>query len=394
MSTALAPDTRDALLAELRRRTTAPGYHYLSTEHLQRLNELRSADAPVVSLYLRLTGEMRINHSWEIHFKDLRDRALAQAGDHTEAVRYELGRIEAALRAGLPRTGRGLVFFACEGLGLFDQLGTALDLPTEVHLAPEPHVRPLARVRDENDRFVLALVSALKTRFFFAQIGLVEEIYELDGEELALTDYASKDQRQDRRAELKRAQAHRSAHAASLIVQSLDARHLIYSASPDLERDFLDGLDQPTRQRVAASFACDINASTPEVAQAAEAVQREVEAREELATIGQIDQLLSSRAVAGLDQTLDMLNQQRVMTLVVDDDLRLSGGVDTSSTMLTASTGGTFPATGGEIEPVGDLVEYMLDRAMAQGASLELVRSDAAKDALRKHGTAAAILRF
>ena len=36
----------------------------------------------------------------------------------------------------------------------------------------------------------------------------------------------------------------------------------------------------------------------------------------------------------------------------------------------------------------------MLERALEQGASLELVRSEAAKAALQKHGPAAAILRF
>ena len=51
-------------------------------------------------------------------------------------------------------------------------------------------------------------------------------------------------------------------------------------------------------------------------------------------------------------------------------------------------------ATGDPIHPEPDLIEVMLERAMAQGATLELVRSDAAKAALAEYGPSAALLRF
>lgn len=393
MST-LSPDARDALIRELRRRRSTPGFHFLSSDHLQRLNDTRSDGAPVVSVYMELTPEMRVGDSWEIILKDLRSRAAeAESGD-ASAVDAELDRVEAALRSSLPRTGRGVAFFSCQDLDLFEQIGTAIALPNEVHIGREPHVRPLARVRDENDRFVIALVSAHKSRFFFSQIGLVEEVFDLAGQELAVTDFTTKDQRQNMKADLRKDQAQRSAHALTLIAKEMDARHVVHSCAPDMEREFLDGLDQATRQRVSGSFTCDVNATTAEVADAAESVQREVEAREEIETVQQVQELLSTRAVVGLEDTLDMLNQQRVMTLVVDDEVRVAGGMDRESGMLTTETSGTYPATGGTITREADLVEAMLDRAMAQGASLELVRSEAAKDALSALGPTAAILRF
>jgi len=391
---ALSPDERDALLKELRRRTTTPGFHFLSSDHLARLNEARSDGDPIVSLYLDMSPEARLGSTWTTTFKDLCEKAMAQAGDHKAAVQRECERIKEALDAGLPKTGRGVVFFSCEAQGLFEQIGTAVTLPSEVHVTDNPYVRPLARVRDENDRFVLALLSMHKSRFFFSQIGLVEEVYELDGEEFAVTDLVSKDQKQDRKAELRRQQAQRSAHALDLITKTLEARHVLYSAPADMEADFLDKLDQATRQKVAGPFACDTLATTAEVAEAAEAAQREVEEREEVETLGKVQELLSSRAVAGLDATLDMLNQQRVMTLVVDGDETIPGGVDATSGMLTTQTEGTYEATGGDVRAVEDLVELMLDKAMEQGASLELVHSEAGREALREHGPAAAILRF
>ncbi|MDX1418496.1 MAG: peptide chain release factor 1 [Rubricoccaceae bacterium] len=395
MST-LSPQDRDRLVAELRRRTTTPGYHFLDASHLQRLNEIESEGAPVVSLYMELSPERRTGDAWEIAFKDLKASALGHNGanGHAGAVAAEVERIEEALRGGLPRTGRGLVFFACQEIGLFEQLGVAIAVPNLAYVDRRCYVRPLARLRDEHDRFVIALVSAHKSRFFFSQIGLVEEVYALEGEELAVTDFASKDQRQDMKAELKKQQAQRSAHALGLIAETLGARHVICACAPDLEAAFLDALDQKTRQKVAASFPCDINATVAEVATKAEPVQREVEAKEELETVERVQELIPSRAVTGLDATLDMLNQQRVMTLVVNDDLRIPGGIDTTSGMLTTQTDGTYEATGGDILAEDDLFELMLERALEQGASLELIRSEAARGALEPHGPAAALLRF
>ena len=397
MSTTLAPDTRDALLAELRRRTTTPGFHFLTADHLAHLNETASDGAPVVSLYLSLSPEKRRGNTWEKSFRELSAAAVDGAGPHREAVQAEIDRIRETLDGGLPRTGRGVAFFACESIGLFERLGTAIDLPSEVHVEPSPVVRPLARVRDENDRFVIALVSAHQSRFFFAQIGLVEEVYTLDGEEFAVTDTVTKDQRQDIKADLKRAQAQKSAHVAQLICKTLDARHVVYSAPPDMDASFTEALDQATRQKLAGHFACDIHATTADVAAAAETVQRETEAREEMETVGRIEALLASKAVVGLADTLDMLNQQRVMTLVIDDEAHVAGGlvaVEGAADLLTDQTGGTYAATGADIRAVPDLVEHMLDRAMMQGATLEIVRSDAARAALRPHGPVAALLRF
>lgn len=393
MSTTLSPSTRDTLLQELQSRTHSPGFHFLSQRHLDRLNETESKD-PIVSLYMRLSPNARTYNAWEIALKDLTRSAIEQANSSKEAVRAEMQRIEETLHEGLPRTGRGLAFFACQDLDLFEQIGTTLDLPNVVHVGHQPHIRPLARMRDEHDRFVIALVSSFKTRFFFSQIGLVEEVYTLKNGDPGVTDYASKDQRQGIKSELKKTHAKQSAHAADLIVDQLGARHLIYSMPTDLESDFLSALPQSTRAKVSASFACDNSASVAEIAKKAEPVQREVEEREERETLKRIREGVSSGAVAGLSDTLEMLNQQRVMLLAVDDSQQLSGGIDTSSGMLTTETEGTYPATGGSIQPVDDLVERMLDRAMAQDAELELVRSDAAQKEMAELGPAAAVLRY
>ena len=396
MSTALTPELRDALIAELEERTTTPGFHYLDADHLTELAAIESAEAPVLSFFMALTPEMRVGEAWQTAYKDLARHALEHANGHYDpkAVQTELNRIEAALQGGIPRTGRGVVFYACEEIGLFRQFGVAIDIPNTTYVDRRPYVRPLARVRDEHDRFGIALLSQKSMRFFFSQIGLVEEVFTLDGREILTSDYQSKDQRQDKQAEYRKEQARRAAHATELLTKNLGIRHVLYSAPADMEAPFLDGLEQHARERVAGSLQCDINASPAEVAEKAEPIQREVEEREELETIEQVEALLTTRAVGGLQETLDMLNQQRVMTLILDDEHVIPGGIDRETGMLTTQTEGAHPMTGNEVFPESDLFELMLERALAQGASLELVRSEAGRQRLQKFGPAAALLRF
>ncbi len=396
MSNALAPDLRDALIAELEERTTAPGFHYLDAEHLTELAAIESADAPILSLFMKLTPEMRVGDGWQIAFKDVARQALEHAhGQYDPAdVQRELHRIEDALRRGIPRTGRGVVFYACEAIGLFRQFGIAIDIPSTSYVDRRPYVRPLVRVRDEHDRFGIAVLSQKQMRFFFSQIGLVEEVFELEGREILTSDFQTKDQRQDKQAEYRKEQAKRAAHALQLLAKKLDVRHLIYSCPADMEAPFLDSLEQHTRERIAASFQCDINASTAEIADKAMPIQREVEEREEMETLEQVQALLTTKAVAGLEETLDMLNQQRVMTLLLDDGQQIPGGIDRETGMLTTQTSGTLEATGNEVFPQSDLFEFMLERALEQGASLELVRSEAAQARMQDFGPAAALLRF
>ena len=396
MSNALAPEIRDALIAELEDRTTSPGFHYLDAGHLTELAAIESAEAPVLSFFMELTPEMRVNDSWNIKFKDLARQAFDHSnGQYDKAtVQRELDRVEAALRQGIPRTGRGLVFYACDDIGLFRQFGVAISLPNTVYVNRRPYVRPLVRVRDEHDRFGIAVLSQKQMRFFFSQIGLVEEVFELEGREILTADFQSKDQRQDKQTEYRKEQAKRAAHALELLAQKLDVRHLLYACPADMEATFLDNLEQHTRERIAASFQCDINATTAEIAEKAEPIQRAVEEREELETLDKVQALLTTRAVAGLDETLDMLNQQRVMTLLLDDDHEIPGGIDRETGMLTTQTEGTLETTGNAVFPESDLFELMLERALAQGASLELIRSEAARQQMRDLGPAAALLRF
>ena len=119
-----------------------------------------------------------------IVFKNLVAATLGPITDKRkrEKLTDELQRIEAALQADLPALGRGVAFFTCPTGELWRQIALSLPLRDCAHVGSRPYIRPLARTRDEHDRFILVLLSLDRNRFFVSQIGQVEEVFEVRGE--------------------------------------------------------------------------------------------------------------------------------------------------------------------------------------------------------------------
>ena len=210
----------------------------LTPQHLRQLAEFESPSAPVISFYLQLTPDRRVGGAWHIVFKNLVAATLGPITDKRKRQKLadELQRIEAALQAELPTLGRGVAFFACPTGELWRQIALSLPLPDCAHVGSRPYIRPLARTRDEHDRFILALLSLDRSRFFVSQIGQVEEVFEVRGE------------RAVPKPEATRNEARVLARVAELVLAQFEGRHLLLSAAPRAARRIHKS---PGRERTA-----------------------------------------------------------------------------------------------------------------------------------------------
>jgi hypothetical protein len=167
------PEIRDRIVEKLQARIDDTAYHLLAPAHLRTLAGIETPDGPVLSLYLQFGPERRSRAGWHSVFSSLVNETLQAIRDRREhrVMREEFNRIEDALNERLPELGRGVAFFTCKAIGLWQQIAVSVPLPEGVHLGPRPYMRPLVRTRDEHDRFVLALLSQEHSRFFISQIG-------------------------------------------------------------------------------------------------------------------------------------------------------------------------------------------------------------------------------
>ena len=312
-------------------------------------------------------------------------------------MRDEFDRIEHALEAELPALGRGVAFFACAKLGLWRQIAVSVPLPDGVHVGPRPYVRPLVRMRDEHDRFAVALFSQELSRFFISQIGQVEEVFRVQGRRLRkmLTDRVPRDRHDVLATEAAKNEARVLAHAAELVLTQFEGRYLLVSGAPALRAAVIQHLAKNVQQRLGGEFFVDLHAPPGNVAAACEPPQRAIEEREEVATVQRLLDAGPDRSAWGEQPTLDAVREGRVMTLVVDDMFGKPGAWCRNCGALWAGPLPSCPAYGGDaVEAVSDVVELAIEQALEQKSALEIVRSNAARRSMISIGPMAALLRW
>jgi peptide subunit release factor 1 (eRF1) len=393
---AYTPEIRDRILERLRASMEDTTYAVLTPAHLRALAAIDSPGAPVLSLYLQLSPDRRASGAWQTAFSSLSAATLKRIGDRRDrrAMKDEFDRIEQTLQAELPALGRGVVFFACRPIGLWRQIAVSVPLPDGAHLSARPYVRPLVRTRDEHDRFVLGLLSQEQSRFFISQIGQVEEVFRVKGQRLRgmLTDRVARDRRDVLVTEAEKREARVLAHVAELVLAQFEGRYLLVSGPPPLRSATIESLAKDVQRRVGGEFTVDIQAGP--FAVAAEPVQRAIEEREEVATVGRMIEASPKVSMWRIRPTLDALYQQRVMTLAVDDIFGKPGARCGECGRLLEAISRYCPGCGSNaVEAVEDVVEMAIEQALEQRAAVELVRSGVARRLMSERGPMAALLR-
>src|SRR4051795_3246590 len=162
---------------------------------------------------------------------------------------------------------------------------------------------------------------------------------------------------------------------------------VLIGAPDELLSEFKGNLHSYLRERIVGKIAVDVeNASLDDVCAAARPVieahvrDRERDALDRLAHgVG-----TGGRGAAGIAEVLDALNQARVETLLISENFKASGRVDFQAGLLLPDS-----AEGGE--PVDDIVEPAIEKAIEQSATAMVVRHH---DDLGPLGGIGALLRF
>jgi len=270
-------------------------------------------------------------------------------------------------------------------------------LPNRVKVERRAYMRPLFRVLDEHERFVIALLDNQRARLFVSQLGFIEEVADLFGDTPSRHSQGGWAQMRLQRRRDAYIQWHAGsvAHATSLAMEYFGARWLLLSATPEALVEFRKGLPAATAHRLAGEFAVEAVASPSQVADAAADLQRQVEAREELTTVRALAELPAGSAMAiGLADVLARVAEGRVKRLVLLDDFRAPGGGCPGCGTVYAQSDGLCPRCGLPLTPMDDVVDPALEQSYRHSAELELVRSAAAREELARMAPIGAFLRY
>ncbi len=399
MAATLTREERDALLDRFNETALESPLNVLTRRRFNELASLECDRGPVVSIYVDLSPQNRHNNAWAIDLKTAARDAVAGVEDPALAgpAEREIERMERWIKDNAARLGRGAALFSCPEEDAWFQVALLAELPTRVRIGRRPYLRPLARVRDEHDRFAVVSLDKQRARLFVSQLGGILEIADIFEDTPNHHKQGGWSQMRFQRHHDAHVMWHAGAvaHATEMMMDRFEIRHLLATGTPEVLAEYREHLSPAVGKCWDGEFGLPIDASPTETVEAIGPLQKEVEAREEIATIEKLNNSVSGgKGVWGLEDTLKALMEQRVMTLVVHDRFRAPGKECMKCRLVFVDGHQSCPACGGPAHKVEDVVDVALERAVTQLAVLELVRSDAARRLLPPGEPIGAVLRF
>jgi peptide subunit release factor 1 (eRF1) len=111
----------------------------------------------------------------------MRDRLRAiestlKRRDEIDALQADVARVEAYLAAEFPTEAQGLAVFACSQAGLFETVTSGAPFETQISYGRHPELYQLARLIDDLETAVVAVVDTNTARLFVVRSGFMSEV--------------------------------------------------------------------------------------------------------------------------------------------------------------------------------------------------------------------------
>ncbi len=149
---------------------------------LRRLADMEPGSLPVLSIYMDMqpqaTGEDPTVRSGLVMLKNrLREieKTFLPRGEDLDSFRSDAASIEWYLSEEYSPSAPGLALFACAGRGLFEVVEAGVAFENQVSVGATPDLFQLARLLDEQETAVVAVVDSNTARLFVTRLGSLEE---------------------------------------------------------------------------------------------------------------------------------------------------------------------------------------------------------------------------
>ena len=378
----------------------------LNSELLRRLADLRPEGARVLSLFLNLDpSEFATPPARATEARSLIDQAERQARevngelDHDAkvALRHDIDRARDYFERLSADGAHGIALFACEPAGLFEAIKLPRPIESRAVVDDSPFVEPLAELAMRGSWCVL-LVNRKVARMLRGSPEQLTELPPIEDEVHGRHDQGGWSQARYQRGVDQEVRWHLQ-HAAEVAFRRFKRSPFdcILVGGPEETIGEFEGLLHPyLRERVAGHFKIDVENTTPDkIRDAAAPVIAEIDERREREALDRLEGGVETggRGVAGLEPTIEALNERRVGTLLLTERFDAAGVYCRQCGWVGTDQGLTeCPADGSPLERRGDIAENAVELAILQSATVLRVRHHAER--LESRGSIGAVLRY
>lgn len=371
-------------------------------DDLRRLAELRLDRPVLLSLYLNLDpSEFATPPARATAIRSLLDDADRCVRERTDGLEHDdrlaLRRSLASARSYLEGESfsggaQGLALFSCEQADLLEGVMLPRPVVNRVAIGRSPLVGPLAR-QARRERWCVVLVNRRDARLFRGSPDGLREVEQVHDEVWGQHHRGGRAQARLERGIEKEKDDHLR-HTAEVVMDHFKRspfERLAIGGPRELVADFEPKLHHYLRDLVAGRVQVDVDTSAPEeILERTRPCFERLEASREDEALGRV--AAGTSAVAGLEPSLEALNERRVEGLLLHRTFATPGVQCPRCGWIGAEGAEACPADGAALMDCEDLADSMIELAIQQSADVLPLRHH--EDALEERGGVAALLRF
>lgn len=300
-------------------------------------------------------------------------------------------------------SGRSVAIFACEPEDFFEAYIFATPIQTRARIHNRPHVKPLVDLIDSYGHFGIALVDKQGLSLYTYHLGELEELEKYSGEEVRQSKHGGGSQSAGRRGGVGVASQHvdeiadrnlrQAALHAAKFFQDKDVRRILIGGTDENINAFRNQLPKTWQSLIIGEFPINKTATKEEIIERAMAAGQKAEQQKEIKIVNSLitGAAKEQSAVVGLEPTLQMLQEGRIQSLVLDSEFRQPGYRCSDCSYLTAKEAETCPYCSGVFKEITDVINLAVRRVLESGGDIEVLQY---KPNLADHGHIGAILRY
>jgi peptide chain release factor subunit 1 len=380
----------------------------ISYEDIRELEQYQpKSDSGVLSLYVNVdqSKASNLNRGFETAVEDQcrRIAELEAASENGKLSKFELerGHVMRFLKDYTPK-GKGLVIFSDSAREFWWQRDLQVEVPTKARWSPQPWVRPLLELVEDGDRLAVVLIDKQCGRLLSLDATGTTRHSEILSEvpnrhATTGTDHIwSQGQMERDHVKHIRWHAKRVADELGALIDRVKLSRLVIGGPVEATTIFIDELPKRLKQIIIGTLSVPVDISAERLTSELHAICARAELEDERKIVESLVTAASKgdRAVLGLSETLEAINEGRVYRLVVTKDFRAEGNQCSScGVLLSGGVPDTCSFCNGPLDGAPDLVNRASHKVIEQAGKVQLV-SGAAADKLAPLGNIGAILRF
>ncbi len=386
---------------------------------LEELREMASIDSDAdyyVSLYLNVDPLANPRGEYLVEFKNMvKDAAEKTEKPAYKKIKKDLEAIEDYFIGSKREFRKGLCLISSRGGGYWKEFHLPVPVKSRLIVDKVPYLKPLIEIMDAYRRYIVLLLDKENARIFVTGMGELVEYTEMHAPDIP----GRHKEGDSRRGESVRSTKGETILATAILGDKSQERHVavhvgihVNDVVGHMERIMegqavegivtggpeevlymaIDRLPERFRELIIGTFAAGMYETGMDVLKKAMSV---TEGHKHKRDAEKVDELMErtlkdQQAVLGMEDVLFMLEEQRIMELLVDSDFSQPGYFCRNCRALSAGAG-TCPYCKGPFEKVNYMASLVMQKTVELGGRVSIVYGN---EKLRNAGGIGAFLRY